>query len=75
MNSLHSWLVEWLKFLAIEFSLLFDNDKGGDRLLAQFKKKAKKITLLKKKDLAYRKKQKVQNLGNLQQNCSCHALY
>ena len=23
------------------FSLLFDNDKGGDRLLAQFKKKAK----------------------------------
>ena len=23
------------------FSLLFDSDKGGDRLLAQFKKKAK----------------------------------
>ena len=23
------------------FSLLFDNDKGGDRLLAQFNKKAK----------------------------------
>ena len=23
------------------FSLLLDNDKGGDRLLAQFKKKAK----------------------------------
>ena len=97
MNSLHIWLVEWLKFLAIEFSLLFDNDKGGVSLLAcifQRKKNLlarsfhwknllswtlpmnyKSCNIKRSKELLFQKKQKMQNLENLQYNCSCHALY
>ena len=41
------------------FSHLFDNDKGGDRLLAQFKNKAK-ITLLKREEI---------DILNITENC------
>ena len=41
------------------FSLLFDSDKGGDRLLAQFKKKIK-IALLKREEIA---------ILNITENC------